>query len=156
MGKINCSGFFKISQQIRPFGHNYGQEQMFHLRQHDLLCLGPPLIDFSGSHQIPYLSPRDLFGSKKNFTAMLIRSTTRMPQATADRFFRISPNRRFGPLEAYFKPKNFLPQYSANRRLPASGCNGPIFQTFTKSIIWPRKSYSCQTQPRVIAKQLGS
>ena len=84
---------------------------------------------------------------------MLIRSTTRMPQATADRFFRISPNRRFGALEAYFKPKNFLPQYSANRKLPASGFNRPIFQTFTKSLIWPRKAYSCQTQPRVIAKQ---
>ena len=34
--KFNLSGYLQTSWKIRPFSHNYGQEQMFHPRQHDL------------------------------------------------------------------------------------------------------------------------
>ena len=81
---------------------------MFYPRQHDLWP------SRARDDRFFRISPNHIFGAletyldpKKNFTAMLIRSTTRMPQATADRFFRISPNCRFGALEAYFKPKIF-------------------------------------------------
>ena len=81
VGKFNLSRYLQTSWKIRPFSHNHRQDQMFHPRQHDLLCLGP---QYSSVQRLAFLRP---------------------PQTD---FFCISPNRIFGTLEAYFKPKNFF------------------------------------------------
>ena len=39
-------------------------------RQHDLLCLGPPLTDFSRSRQFAYLGPQRYFQLKKFFSQL--------------------------------------------------------------------------------------
>ena len=81
---------------------------------------------------------------------MLICSTTRVPQATSDRFFRISPNCIFGALEAYFE-QNFFHNYTYlldDSR--ASGHLRPIFPDIAKLYFWDTRGLFrtiCSTTP---------
>ena len=73
---------------------------------------------------------------------ILIRLMTRMPQATADRFFRISPNRIFGALEAYFKQKNFYRNtLQIDDSLP-QGVADLFFRISANRKFGPEKAYS--------------
>ena len=88
-------------------------------------------------------APRSLFRAKKKFHSYAHPFDDSHASGHRWPIFPYLTKLQIWGSRGYFKTKKFLPQYYANQRLPASGCNGTIFYTFTKSLIWPWKAYSC-------------